>query len=356
MMQPMENAPTHASCYRARRTLDGPNDSLDQQQGFCIVLEIKVLCKESVTFLEVDEEADGQRVDNFLIRRLKGVPKSHVYRILRSGEVRVNKGRVAVERRLVIGDIVRIPPVRMTEKTALPIPGRQFAVVFEDETLLVIDKPAGVAVHGGSGVDFGVIEQLRQARPEARFLELAHRLDRETSGLLMIAKKRSALTRLHALFRDGGIDKRYLALVKGHWRDQLRNIRLPLLKYLTAEGERRVRVSSEGKEAHSVVRLLEHRLCGPDVTSLIEIELRTGRTHQIRVHLAHLGFPILGDEKYGDFALNRDLQKRGLKRMFLHATSMRLPHPQTGNRLDLFSPLPTETENFLNRLESSSEQ
>lgn len=313
---------------------------------------MKELSKDSVTFLEVGEDGAGQRIDNYLLKHLKGVPKSHVYRILRSGEVRVNKGRAAADRRLALGDRVRVPPIRVAEKTETQaVPAREFAVVFEDDAMIVIDKPAGVAVHGGSGVDFGVIEQLRRARPTARFLELAHRLDRETSGLLVIGKKRSALTRLHDMFREGGIDKRYLALVKGRWRDKLRNVKYPLLKYLTPEGERRVRVSAEGKEAHSVMRLQGRYATHQGEFSLLEVELRTGRTHQIRVHLAHLGFPILGDEKYGDFALNRDLQKAGLKRMFLHAASMRLPHPLTGEALMLKAPLPAELEAFLRKSE-----
>ncbi len=314
------------------------------------------LSKESVTFLEVGEEGAGQRIDNYLIRHLKGVPKSHVYRILRSGEVRVNKGRAAADRRLVLGDRVRIPPVRVAEKQQTsPVPARDFAVIFEDEAMIVINKPSGVAVHGGSGVDFGVIEQIRQARPQAKFLELAHRLDRETSGLLLIGKKRSALTRLHDQFRAGGIDKRYLALVKGHWRDKLRNVKLPLHKYLTADGERRVRVDPDGKPAHSIMRLQGRWMTPLGEFSLLEVALLTGRTHQIRVHLAHLGFPILGDEKYGDFALNRDLQKAGLKRMFLHAASMRLPHPLSGEKLDLAAPLPAELEKYLKRIEADDE-
>jgi 23S rRNA pseudouridine955/2504/2580 synthase len=317
---------------------------------------MKDLSKESVTFLEVGEDGAGQRIDNFLLKRLKGVPKSHVYRILRSGEVRVNKGRASADRRLVLGDQVRVPPVRVAEKTDdRPVPGREFSLVFEDEALIVIDKPAGVAVHGGSGVSFGVIEQIRQARPTARFLELAHRLDRETSGLLLIGKKRSALTRLHDQFRDGGIDKRYLALVKGRWRDQLRNVKFPLLKYLTAEGERRVRVSPEGKEAHSIMRLQGSWASPWGDFSLLEVELRTGRTHQIRVHLAHSGFPIAGDEKYGDFALNRDLQKHGLKRMFLHAASIRLPHPLSGEILALAAPLPVELEGFVAKIKKAAD-
>lgn len=314
------------------------------------------LSKESVTFLEVGEEGAGQRIDNFLIRHLKGVPKSHVYRILRSGEVRVNKGRASADRRLELGDRVRIPPVRVAEKQQTGVaPARDFTVIFEDEAMIVIDKPSGVAVHGGSGVDFGVIEQLRQARPQAKFLELAHRLDRETSGLLIIGKKRSALTRLHDQFREGGIDKRYLALVKGHWRDKLRNVKLPLHKYLTAEGERRVRVDPEGKPAHSIMRLKGRWMTPLGEFSLLEVELRTGRTHQIRVHLAHLGFPILGDEKYGDFTLNRDLQKAGLKRMFLHAASMRLPHPLNEEKLSLAAPLPAELEKYMKRIETDHE-
>lgn len=317
---------------------------------------MKELSKNSVTFLEVGEDGAGQRIDNFLLKRLKGVPKSHVYRILRSGEVRVNKGRAAADRRLDLGDQVRVPPVRMAEKSDDPVaPAREFATVFEDEAMIVIDKPAGVAVHGGSGVDYGVIEQLRRARPTARFLELAHRLDRETSGLLIVGKKRSALVRLHDMFRDGGIDKRYLALVKGRWRDPLRNVKLPLLKYLTPEGERRVRVSPEGKEAHSIMRLQARWKTSLGEFSLLEVELRTGRTHQIRVHLAHLGFPIVGDEKYGDFSLNRDLQKAGLKRMFLHAAAVRLPHPLTAEKLSLTAPLPAELERFLEKLGTTDE-
>jgi 23S rRNA pseudouridine955/2504/2580 synthase len=256
-----------------------------------------------------------------------------------------------------MGDVVRVPPVRVAEKSDdQPVPPRDFTVVFEDDALIVIDKPAGVAVHGGSGVSYGVIEQIRQARPTARFLELAHRLDRETSGLLMVGKKRSALTRLHDKFREGTIDKRYLALVKGHWRDQLRNVKSPLLKYLTAEGERRVRVSPEGKEAHSIMRLQGRWTTPWGQFSLLEVQLRTGRTHQIRVHLAHLGFPIVGDEKYGDFALNRDLQKNGMKRMFLHAASLRLPHPLTGEPLVLSADLPPELVKFVEKIKKSADE
>jgi 23S rRNA pseudouridine955/2504/2580 synthase len=311
------------------------------------------LSKDSAIRLEVGEEADGQRIDNFLLRLAKGVPKSHVYRILRSGEVRVNKGRVAADYRLKSGDIVRVPPIRISASVDKPLaPARAFDVVFEDDALMVLDKPAGVAVHGGSGVSFGVIEQLRRARPEARFLELAHRLDRDTSGLLIVAKRRSALTRLHDMFRDGGISKRYLALVKGRWMNLLQHVRLPLHKYLTDEGERRVSVSDDGKEAHSIVRLVARW----ENFSLVEVELKTGRTHQIRVHLAHLGFPLAGDDKYGDFSLNKALQKAGLKRMFLHAAKLKLPHPISGAVVDLDARLPADLLGFVSRLDANEKK
>ncbi len=309
---------------------------------------MKDLSKDSVTWLEVGEESEGQRIDNFLLRIAKGVPKSHIYRVLRSGEVRVNKGRVQAEYRVKPGDRVRVPPMRTAERsTQAAVPAREFEIAFEDEALIVVDKPSGTAVHGGSGVSFGVIEQLRRARPLAKFLELAHRLDRETSGLLVVAKKRLALTKLHDMFRDGGINKRYLALVKGRWRNELQHVKLPLHKYLTAEGERRVSVDAEGKAAHSIVRLVARW----ENFSLVEVELRTGRTHQIRVHLSHLGFPIAGDDKYGDFSLNKDLQKAGLRRMFLHAARLALPHPLSGAPVELESPLPDELSSFIAQLD-----
>ncbi|MBV2235757.1 MAG: RluA family pseudouridine synthase [Sterolibacterium sp.] len=312
---------------------------------------MKGLSKDSVNWLEVGEEAEGQRIDNFLLRFCKGVPKSHIYRILRSGEVRVNRRRVGPEYRLQTGDQVRVPPIRLAMRAAdsavaVPaFPACAFRIVHEDDALLVLDKPAGMAVHGGSGISFGVIEQLRRLRPAARMLELAHRLDRETSGLLIVAKKRSALARLHEAFRRGSINKRYLTLVKGQWLAERQEIRLPLLKYLTGEDERRVRVSSEGKEAHSIVRLLVRW----QNYSLLEVELKTGRTHQIRVHLTHLGFPLVGDDKYGDFGLNKALQKVGLKRMFLHAARLRLRHPLDADApvLALAAPLPAELRDFL---------
>jgi len=317
------------------------------------IFKMKELSKASVTRRRIGEEAEGQRIDNYLLRVCKGVPKSHVYRILRSGEVRVNSKRVPPEYRLQSGDEVRVPPLRLGAevKPAVPV-GREYRIVHEDDGLLVVDKPAGMAVHGGSGVSFGVIEQLRRQRPQARFLELAHRLDRETSGLLLVVKKRSVLTALHDLFREGHVEKRYLALVKGRWREPLRHVKLALHKYLTEDGERRVSVSPEGKAAHSIVRLVARW----ENFSLVEVELKTGRTHQIRVHLTHLGFPLCGDDKYGDFALNKTLQKQGLGRMFLHAAKLALDHPGTGERLDLVAALSEDLIVFLRRLEENEKR
>lgn len=305
----------------------------------------------SVQRVLIDEQDAGQRIDNFLIRVCKGAPKSLIYRILRSGEVRVNRGRIDQTYRLKAGDEVRIPPLRLAEAKSVEfIPGREFPILFEDEAMLVIDKPAGTAVHGGSGVSFGVIEQLRRQRPQARFLELAHRLDRETSGILLIGKKRAALTKLHDLLREGGVEKRYLALVKGRWPNPVQHIRLALTKYLTEEGERRVTVDKErGKTAHSIVRLVRRW----ERFSLVEVQIKTGRTHQIRVHLTHLGFPLAGDDKYGDFALNKALQKEGLKRMFLHAASLSLPHPISDEALAFSAPLPPELAAFVMRLDET---
>lgn len=299
------------------------------------------------------EEAD-QRIDNFLMRVCKGVPKSHIYRVLRSGEVRVNKGRIDQTYRLKEGDVVRIPPVRVAEKASQVVPSAEFRILLEDSHLLVVDKPAGVAVHGGSGVSYGVIEQLRAARPQAKFLELVHRLDRDTSGILMLAKKRSALTNLHEQIREGELDKRYLTLVRGDWQNSRQHVKLPLFKYSTPDGERRVRVQSDGQPSHTVFNLV--RRYGE--FALVEAELKTGRTHQIRVHLASIGFPIVGDDKYGDFALNKSLQKAdgariAFKRMFLHAYQLTFTHPETGKPVTLKAELPAECEQFLNSLVAS---
>jgi len=305
---------------------------------------MKDLSKPQVTWLEVGEESEAQRIDNFLLRQLKGVPKSHVYRVLRSGEVRVNSGRVKPEYRLKPGDRVRVPPVRVAQKAATAAPRLlDLPVVFEDASLLVIDKPSGVAVHGGSGVSYGAIESLRAARPEARMLELAHRLDRDTSGLLLVAKKRSALVELHRMLRDGEVEKIYVAAVKGVPAKKEFEIREALHKYVNARGERRVSVKEGGMDAVTKVRLL----AGGNGLALVQLRLMTGRTHQIRVHLAHAGHPVLGDDKYGDFELNRALARQGVKRLFLHARRLALVHPVEGGKLRFDSPLPPDMRNFV---------
>jgi len=311
----------------------------------------------AVKTLLVDEESAGQRLDNFLLRHLKGVPKTHVYRIIRTGEVRINKGRVNADTRVQSGDLVRVPPVRVaTVDLDAPVaPGREFPVLMEDEQMLAIDKPAGVAVHGGSGVSFGVIEQLRQARPGARMLELVHRLDRDTSGVLLVAKKRSALTRLQDQFRDRETGKTYLAMVKGQWPSNKKVIDLPLQRYLIAngvgEGERRVRIAAKddanAQRAITLVRV--SRLVGD--YSLLEVTIKTGRTHQIRVHLASQGYPIIGDDKYGDFEWNKRLAAMGMKRMFLHAWRLQFVHPQTGRSETVEAGLPTELQHFIDHVQ-----
>jgi len=305
--------------------------------------------KPQVRLVEVGEEHDGQRLDNFLLRLCKGVPKSHLYKAIRGGEVRINKGRTSVDYRLITGDIVRVPPLRLPDPgQPRPVPPGECPVVFEDDALLVVDKPAGLAVHGGSGVSFGVIEQLRASRPEAKFLELAHRLDRDTSGLLMIGKKRSALLALHAAMRAGEGGKRYLALVQGDWQNDRQHIRLPLLKWNTVTGERRVKVDDAGVPAHTIVTLVKRY----GDYSLVGAELRTGRTHQIRVHLAASGFPIVGDDKYGDDSTRAAFTALGFSRMFLHAHQLDIAHPVSGEPLALEAPLPRACLDILKTLES----
>lgn len=303
----------------------------------------KAASRPKATWLVVGEEAAAQRIDNFLLRHLKGVPKSHVYQVLRSGQVRVNSGRVKPDYRLQVGDKVRLPPVRIAARPAHARPA-EFPVVFEDAAVLVLDKPSGVAVHGGSGVSFGVIESLRAARPQAKLLELAHRLDRDTSGLLIVAKKRTALVELHRMLREGEVEKIYLVVTAGTYRGP-GEIRESLHKYVTASGERRVAVKEGGKAAATRVKLLKS---APGF-SLLEVRLLTGRTHQIRVHLAHAGHPVLGDDKYGDFALNRELVKTGVKRLFLHAASLAFDHPVTREVLRLQAPLPPDMQTFIDR-------
>lgn len=335
---------------------------------------------DRVTYLQVDEASETQRIDNYLAKVLKGVPKNHIYRILRSGEVRVNKKRVDAEYRLQIGDEVRVPPIRVAEAAAKPAPPSTRAkladhVIYEDDAMLALNKPAGMAVHGGSGISLGVIEQLRLERPQAKFLELVHRLDRETSGVLMIAKKRSALTALHEAMRHHQMDKRYLMVVQGHWQEARRKVTLDLQKFVTESGERRVKVVDEpllssepgGRKSLKASGFVAQRHAAKgrfEVEtqtsetwfylqellanfSFLQAKLITGRTHQLRVQLSHLGFPILGDDKYGDFALNKQLSKQGLKRMFLHSSETRIAHPLSGEPLHLVAPLPEELTQFL---------
>jgi 23S rRNA pseudouridine955/2504/2580 synthase len=308
--------------------------------------------KTPVRILSVDEAVAGQRIDNFLIRQLKGVPKSYVYRILRRGEVRVNKGRIKADYRLKPGDLVRIPPVRLSDSPRSS-PGQWImnrldgAVLYEDDRFLVLNKPSGLAVHGGSGLSHGVIEALREMRPQDRHLELVHRLDRETSGCLLIARKRSALRILHELLRTRQMQKRYLALLAGNWpRDRL-EVDEPLLKNRLQSGERMVRVDSSGKRAQTRFRVLQRY---PDAM-LVEAELMTGRTHQIRVHAAHLGTPILGDDKYGDDPSNRRFREKGLKRLFLHAASLSFQWPEEEGHITIKAPLGSELETLLEHLE-----
>ncbi|MDJ0808402.1 MAG: 23S rRNA pseudouridine(955/2504/2580) synthase RluC [Gammaproteobacteria bacterium] len=306
----------------------------------------------SVRFVDVDSEWAGQRIDNFLLRELKGVPKSHVYRILRKGEVRVNKGRVKAVYRLQAGDRVRIPPVRLAlpEQPVQPPRGIQdqleHAVVYEDERFLVLNKPSGLAVHGGSGVSFGAIEALRQLRPTERHLELVHRLDRETSGCLLISKRRSALRSLHELIRQNRVDKRYLALLAGSWRKGSRLVDLPLRKNTLQGGERMVRVDANGKPAETRFTRVQRF----SRATLVEAELVTGRTHQIRVHSAALGTPILGDDKYGEAAANQWARGLGLNRLFLHARSLRFRWPGEKHDIKIQAPLPEVLEKILDKL------
>ncbi len=311
----------------------------------------------TVQMVEITEDNSDQRLDNFLITRLKGVPKSRIYRIVRKGEVRVNKGRVDVNYRLAVGDMVRIPPVRVAERTAGPFVAQglkgllQQGILFEDEVLLIINKPAGFAVHGGSGVNSGIIEGLRLIRPEAHFLELVHRLDKDTSGCLLIAKKRSALKQLHGLFRDDHVHKTYLALLTGQWARKKLVVNAPLQKNVSQGGERMVVISQSGKAAEtSFVRLQLFR----DAT-LVEASPKTGRTHQIRVHAASLGHPIVGDDRYGLDEVNKSFKARGYKRMFLHAATLKFQHPVTGDVLAVSAPLPQQLDQLLKNEPSKHE-
>lgn len=305
--------------------------------------------KPKVQWVDITEENNGQRIDNFLITRLKGVPKSKVYRIIRKGEVRVNKGRINNRYKLVIGDVVRIPPIRVavrenevdlqpTLKHSL-----EHEIIFEDEVLVVLNKPSGFAVHGGSGISSGVIEAFRALRPDARFLELAHRLDKDTSGCLLVAKKRSALKKLHDLFRGDGMKKTYLALLVGEWDRKKQQVVAPLLKSTGKGGERMVKVNQAGKYAETGFK----RLKKYKGFTLVEASPKTGRTHQIRVHSAWLGHPIVADTRYGDAKINSILIKKGYRRLFLHAEQLQFNHPVSGEIMNFKAPLAPELEKLL---------
>ncbi|WJV52123.1 23S rRNA pseudouridine(955/2504/2580) synthase RluC [Prodigiosinella aquatilis] len=304
----------------------------------------------SVQFLTISAEEAGQRIDNFLRTHLKGVPKSMIYRILRKGEVRVNKKRVKPEYKLLDGDEIRLPPVRQSERAESTVSASldkvsalADCIIYEDDYLLVLNKPSGTAVHGGSGLSFGVIEALRALRPESRFLELVHRLDRDTSGVLLVAKKRSALRALHEQLRMKNMQKDYLALVRGQWQSHCKAVQAPLFKNVLQSGERIVRVNSEGKasETHfKVEERFEH-------ATLVKASPVTGRTHQIRVHAQYAGHPIACDDRYGDRDFDRQLAETGLKRLFLHAQALRFEHPNTGETLRIEAPMDKELQRCL---------
>jgi 23S rRNA pseudouridine955/2504/2580 synthase len=311
----------------------------------------------SVQLVTVDDRNDGQRLDNFLISRLKGVPRSWIYRILRRGEVRVNKGRCKPARRLQVGDVVRIPPLRQTEKTlGMPADGLiqllLNSIIYEDSLMFVVNKPAGVAVHGGSGLAHGVIEILRAAWPEAAFLELVHRLDRETSGCLMVAKTRASLKMLQELQRAGQIEKRYLALLAGRIRKGAWRADLPLKKNTLKSGERVVRVDPQGKPAVTHFKVMRRYAA----STLVEVGLETGRTHQIRVHAAANGTPILGDPKYGNESANRAFREIGLRRLFLHAASLHFDWPRGGGRFFVEAALPSDLQALLETLDTNEQK
>lgn len=318
----------------------------------CTFAVLEAIMDQKVQFFTVTTDEDGQRLDNYLMSRIKGVPKSALYRIIRKGEVRVNKGRVKPERRLIDGDLVRVPPLRTAEQKVQPEPGQSLishlegAVLYDQDGLLVINKPSGLAVHGGSGVQLGLIEALRQMPGNQGFLELIHRLDRDTSGCVMIARKRSVLKRFQdALRQRQGITKTYIALTQGMWPKNRVDVDVPLQRYLLANGERMVRVHSDGKPSKTLFRVLEQYR----EATLVEAKPISGRTHQIRVHALHVGCPLVGDDKYGDTELNNRLKKQGSTRLFLHAKSLRVAMPDEAP-LYFEAPIPVELEQLLARL------
>ena len=310
------------------------------------------IIKHSVKFVEIDSQNAGQRIDNFLLTQLKGVPKGHIYKIIRKGEVRVNKGRIKQTYKLRYGDTVRIPPVSLAKKKSLPAPGRSLlslindSIIFEDNCLLAINKPSGVAVHGGSGVSYGIIEAIRALKPEEKFLELIHRLDKDTSGCLLIAKKRTALIAVQDLLRHRQTDKRYLALLCGVPDFKKQKVTAPLLREELKSGERFVRVDTTGKESTSFFSILEPY----KDSALAEVKIITGRTHQIRVHAQYLGHNVAGDSKYSNYACNQRQKSRGLKRLFLHSAQISFKHPESGQTMTIKAPLSADLESFLNTL------
>ena len=313
----------------------------------------------AVHFIVISDDEAGQRIDNFLLARLKGVPKSMIYRIIRKGEVRVNKGRIKPEYKLAEGDSVRIPPVRVAESNAAPVSAKldkvaalADCVIYEDDHILVINKPAGTAVHGGSGLSFGVIEAMRALRPDARFLELVHRLDRDTSGILLIAKKRSALRALHEQLRLKQMQKDYLALVRGQWQATVKSVQAPLLKNILQSGERVVKVNAEGKPSETRFKV-EERF---EHATLVKASPVTGRTHQIRVHTLHAGHPIAFDNRYGDSQFDEQLKGTGLNRLFLHAAALAFTHPATGEKMHLQAPIDPKLRHCLTILRGKQEK
>ncbi|MGC6248765.1 23S rRNA pseudouridine(955/2504/2580) synthase RluC [Bisgaard Taxon 45] len=312
---------------------------------------------QAVKMLTISEDEAGQRIDNYLLAKLKGVPKSLIYRIVRKGEVRVNKGRIKPEYKLQANDVVRVPPIRVSEKEQAPISTKlnkvsqlENQILFEDESLLILNKPSGIAVHGGSGLSFGVIEALRTLRPEARFLELVHRLDRDTSGILLVAKKRSALRNLHEQLREKTVQKDYLALVRGQWQSHCKVIKAPLLKNELSSGERIVRVSEQGKPSETRFSIEERY----NNATLVKASPVTGRTHQIRVHTQYAGHPIALDDKYGDKQFDQQMSQLGLTRLFLHAFSIRFTHPKTGETLQINAPLDQDMKGILTILRTQT--
>lgn len=308
--------------------------------------------KPQVSYVEAGQGDDGQRIDNFLLRVLKDAPRSLIYRILRSGEVRVNSKRIGPDHRLAVGDRVRVPPIKLKPRNP-ETPSQSLkefvgeTIIYEDRDLIVVNKPSGIAVHGGSGMSFGVIEALRARHPELKELDLVHRLDRDTSGCLLVAKRRSVLRELHATMRERDIEKRYLTLVCGRWPFGKKTIDLPLKTNLKQGGERVVRVHAEGQDALTTFTPLKHFA---KLATLLDVDLGTGRTHQIRVHAAHAGHPVAGDEKYGDRECDARLKPFGLKRMFLHAHS--LSFERGGRPFTISAPLPDELQAVLDQLDS----